>query len=46
VLPDGSAIRLVAPACFLATKLAAFGDRGRGRGFFPWMAMEPDPDEG
>jgi hypothetical protein len=29
VLPDGSAIRLVTPACFLATKLAAFGDRGR-----------------
>ena len=29
VLPDGTAIRLVTPACFLATKLAAFGDRGR-----------------
>lgn len=29
-LPDGSTIRLVTPACFLATKLAAFGDRGRG----------------
>lgn len=29
VLPDGSSIRLVTPACFLATKLAAFGDRGR-----------------
>ncbi|MFM7206391.1 MAG: hypothetical protein ACKO4T_06975 [Planctomycetaceae bacterium] len=28
-LPDGTAIRLVTPACFLATKLAAFGDRGR-----------------
>jgi predicted nucleotidyltransferase len=29
MLPDGTAIRLVTPACFLATKLAAFGDRGR-----------------
>jgi hypothetical protein len=29
VLPDGTSIRLVTPACFLATKLAAFGDRGR-----------------
>ena len=29
VLPDGTTIRLVTPACFLATKLAAFGDRGR-----------------
>jgi len=29
MLPNGSTIRLVAPACFLATKLAAFGDRGR-----------------
>lgn len=29
VLPNGSSIRLVTPACFLATKLAAFGDRGR-----------------
>lgn len=28
-LPDGTIIRLVTPACFLATKLAAFGDRGR-----------------
>lgn len=28
-LPDGTVIRLVTPACFLATKLAAFGDRGR-----------------
>jgi predicted nucleotidyltransferase len=28
-LPDGTTIRLVTPACFLATKLAAFGDRGR-----------------
>lgn len=28
-LPDGTSIRLVTPACFLATKLAAFGDRGR-----------------
>jgi len=22
------------------------GNGGRGRGFFPWMAMEPDSDEG
>ena len=29
VLPNGASIRLVTPACFLATKLAAFGDRGR-----------------
>ena len=29
MLPNGSTIRLVTPACFLATKLAAFGDRGR-----------------
>lgn len=29
VLPNGSTIRLVTPAGFLATKLAAFGDRGR-----------------
>lgn len=29
LLPDGTSIRLVTPACFLATKLAAFGDRGR-----------------
>ena len=29
MLPNGSMIRLVTPACFLATKLAAFGDRGR-----------------
>ena len=29
VLPNGVSIRLVTPACFLATKLAAFGDRGR-----------------
>jgi len=29
VLPNGSVIRLVTPACFLATKLAAFDDRGR-----------------
>ncbi len=29
-LPAGPAIRLVTPACFLATKLAAFTDRGRG----------------
>lgn len=28
-LPAGPAIRLVTPACFLATKLAAFIDRGR-----------------
>ena len=28
-LPDGTVIRLVTPTCFLATKLAAFGDRGR-----------------
>ena len=28
-LPDGTVIRLVTPACFIATKLAAFGDRGR-----------------
>jgi len=28
-LPNGATIRLVTPACFLATKLAAFGDRGR-----------------
>lgn len=28
-LPDGTVIRLVTPACFLATKLAAFNDRGR-----------------
>ena len=28
-LPDGTTIRLVTPACFLATKLAAFNDRGR-----------------
>lgn len=29
LLPNGSSIRVVTPACFLATKLAAFGDRGR-----------------
>jgi len=29
-LPEGPAIRLVTPACFLATKLEAFEDRGRG----------------
>lgn len=29
-LPDGAAIRLVTPACFLATKLEAFKDRGAG----------------
>jgi predicted nucleotidyltransferase len=29
-LPGGLAIRLVTPACFLATKLEAFEDRGRG----------------
>ena len=29
MLPNGSTIRLVTPACFLATKLAAFSDRGR-----------------
>lgn len=29
-LPDGPAIRLVTPACFLATKLEAFEDRGAG----------------
>lgn len=29
-LPGGPAIRLVTPACFLATKLEAFEDRGRG----------------
>ena len=28
-LPNGRVIRLVTPACFLATKLAAFADRGR-----------------
>jgi predicted nucleotidyltransferase len=28
-LPDGTVIRLVTPACFLATKLSAFADRGR-----------------
>ena len=28
-LPNNSIIRLVTPACFLATKLAAFGDRGQ-----------------
>lgn len=28
-LPNGKAIRLVTPACFLATKLAAFAGRGR-----------------
>jgi len=28
-LPDGTTIRLVTPACFLVTKLTAFGDRGR-----------------
>ncbi|MBM3955052.1 MAG: hypothetical protein FJ309_10635 [Planctomycetes bacterium] len=28
-LPDGTVIRLVTPACFVATKLAAFGNRGR-----------------
>ena len=28
-LPNNSVIRLVTPACFLATKLAAFRDRGR-----------------
>ena len=28
-LPDGAVIRLVTPACFLVTKLAAYGDRGR-----------------
>lgn len=29
-LPGGPTIRLVTPACFLATKLEAFEDRGRG----------------
>jgi predicted nucleotidyltransferase len=29
-LPGGPAIRLVTPACFLATKLEAFEDRGKG----------------
>ena len=29
-LPDGPSIRLVAPVCFLATKLEAFEDRGAG----------------
>lgn len=29
MLPNGSTVRLVTPACFLATKLAAFGERGR-----------------
>jgi len=29
-LPGGPPIRLVTPACFLATKLEAFEDRGRG----------------
>lgn len=29
-LPAGPAIRLVTPACFLATKLEAFEDRGAG----------------
>ena len=28
-LPNGKTIRLVTPACFLATKLAAFAGRGR-----------------
>lgn len=28
LLPDGTSIRLVTPACFLATKLAAYRDRG------------------
>jgi hypothetical protein len=28
-LPNGVTIRLVTPACFLATKLTAFADRGR-----------------
>ncbi len=28
-LPNGTTIRLVTPACFLATKLTAFADRGR-----------------
>jgi predicted nucleotidyltransferase len=28
-LPNQAVIRLVTPACFLATKLTAFGDRGR-----------------
>ncbi len=28
--PDGPTIRLISPACFLATKLDAFEDRGRG----------------
>jgi len=28
-LPAGPAIRLIAPVCFLATKLEAFEDRGR-----------------
>jgi len=28
-LPDGTTIRLATPACFLVTKLSAFGDRGR-----------------
>jgi predicted nucleotidyltransferase len=28
-LPNGTTIRLVTPACFLVTKLTAFGDRGR-----------------
>lgn len=28
-LPNNTIIRLVTPACFLVTKLAAFGDRGR-----------------
>jgi len=30
LLPDGTTIKLISPACFLATKLDAFGDRGRG----------------
>jgi hypothetical protein len=28
--PDGPRIRLISPACFLATKLEAFANRGRG----------------
>jgi hypothetical protein len=28
-LPDNAVIRLLTPACFLVTRLAAYGDRGR-----------------
>ncbi len=38
-LPDGPAIRLVTPACFLATKLVAFEDRG-ARDYFQSHDLE------